>query len=86
LGRFPATDHPPFKRGGNAPRVPLDDVLLGAPGRGIDIQALDEALESLAKIDGRKARVVGVRSSDSIDHRISDGTKHAYEHVLQTRK
>src|SRR5579864_7432198 len=49
------------KRGGKAERVPLDEVLLGAPGRGIDIQALDEALESLARIDGRKARVVELR-------------------------
>jgi RNA polymerase sigma-70 factor (ECF subfamily) len=49
------------KRGGNAERVPLDDVLLGAQGRGIDILALDEALHSLSKIDGRKGRVVELR-------------------------
>ena len=49
------------KRGGNAVRVPLDEVLLGAKGRGIDTQALDEALESLAKIDGRKAHIVELR-------------------------
>jgi RNA polymerase sigma-70 factor (ECF subfamily) len=49
------------KRGGNAERVPLDDVLLGAQGRGIDILALDEALQSLSKIDGRKGRVVELR-------------------------
>jgi len=49
------------KRGGSTVRVPLDEVLLGAQSRGIDIQALDETLESLAKIDGRKARVVELR-------------------------
>jgi len=49
------------KRGGTAERVPLDEALLGAQGRGIDIQALDDTLESLAKIDGRKARVVELR-------------------------
>lgn len=49
------------KRGGSAVRVPLDEALLGAQSRGIDIQALDETLESLAKIDGRKARVVELR-------------------------
>ena len=49
------------KRGGNAERVPLDEALLGAQGRGINIPALDETLESLAKIDGRKARVVELR-------------------------
>jgi RNA polymerase sigma-70 factor, ECF subfamily len=41
------------KRGGQAERVPLDDVLLGAQARGIEILALNEALESLAEIDAR---------------------------------
>src|SRR3984893_3305840 len=49
------------KRGGNAMRVPLDDALLGAQARGIEILALDQALESLSKIDGRKGRVVELR-------------------------
>src|SRR6202049_74327 len=49
------------KRGGNAVRVPLDDILLGAQARGIEVLALDEALESLSKIDGRKGRVVELR-------------------------
>ena len=49
------------KRGGNAPHVPLDDALLGAQTRGIEILALDQALEALSKIDGRKGRVVELR-------------------------
>jgi RNA polymerase sigma-70 factor, ECF subfamily len=49
------------KRGGDAVRVPLDDVLLGARARGIELLALDEALESLSKIDARKGRVVELR-------------------------
>ncbi len=49
------------KRGGSAVRVPLDDVLLGAPGRGIGLLALDEALDSLSRIDARKGRVVELR-------------------------
>jgi RNA polymerase sigma-70 factor (ECF subfamily) len=49
------------KRGGNAFRVPLDEVLLGTPGRGIQMLALDEALSSLTKIDSRKGRVVELR-------------------------
>ena len=49
------------KRGGNVERVPLDDVLLGAQTRGIEILALNEALESLAEIDARQARVVELR-------------------------
>ncbi len=49
------------KRGGNAEHVPLDDALLGAQTRGIEILALDQALESLSKIDARKGRVVELR-------------------------
>jgi RNA polymerase sigma factor (TIGR02999 family) len=49
------------KRGGYSERVPLDEVLLGTETRGIDILALNEALESLAEIDVRKARVVELR-------------------------
>jgi RNA polymerase sigma-70 factor (ECF subfamily) len=49
------------KRGGNAVRVPLDAVLLAGRNRGIEVLALDEALESLSKIDTRKGRVVELR-------------------------
>jgi RNA polymerase sigma-70 factor, ECF subfamily len=49
------------KRGGDAVRVPIDDVLLVAPARGIGLLALDEALNSLSKIDARKGRVVELR-------------------------
>lgn len=49
------------KRGGDAVRVPLDDMLLGARARGIELLALDEALERLSRIDARKGRVVELR-------------------------
>jgi RNA polymerase sigma factor (TIGR02999 family) len=49
------------KRGGAAVHVPLDDVLLMAQERGIEVLALDEALDALARIDGRKGRVVELR-------------------------
>jgi RNA polymerase sigma-70 factor (ECF subfamily) len=49
------------KRGGDAVHVPLDDVLVGAQAHGVEVLALDEALESLAKIDARKVRVVELR-------------------------
>ena len=49
------------KRGGDAVRVPLDEMLLGAEARGIDILALDEALDLLAEINEREARVVELR-------------------------
>ena len=49
------------KRGGKAVRVSLDGALLPARTRGIDVLALDDALESLSKIDDRKSRVVELR-------------------------
>ena len=49
------------KRGGDAQRVPLDEVLLSAQARGIEVLALDKALEALARIDARKSRVVELR-------------------------
>jgi RNA polymerase sigma-70 factor, ECF subfamily len=49
------------KRGGNALRVPLDDVSHGTPARGVELLALDQALSALATIDSRKGRVVELR-------------------------
>ena len=49
------------KRGGDAPRVSLDETLLGMRARGVDVLALNEALASLSKIDARKGRVVELR-------------------------
>jgi RNA polymerase sigma factor (TIGR02999 family) len=49
------------KRGGDAVHIPLDEVLLGTRGRGVEVLALDDALSSLVKIDPRKSRVVELR-------------------------
>lgn len=49
------------KRGGNALRVALDEALVAAQARGIEVLALDEALDALARIDHRKSRVVELR-------------------------
>ena len=49
------------KRGGKAAHVPLDEILLAAQARGVEVLALDEALEALALIDKRKSRVVELR-------------------------
>jgi RNA polymerase sigma-70 factor (ECF subfamily) len=49
------------KRGGDWERVPLDDLLVGAQARGVDLLALNEALELLAEFDAREARVVELR-------------------------
>ena len=49
------------KRGGDALRVPLDEVLLVAEARGVELLALDEALAALERIDRRKSRVIELR-------------------------
>jgi len=49
------------KRGGDAQRLALDQVLVSAQTRGIEVLALDEALNTLARIDIRKSLVVELR-------------------------
>jgi RNA polymerase sigma factor (TIGR02999 family) len=56
------------KRGGGQVEVPLDEALLGideallgTKARGVDVEALDDALTSLAKVDARKGRIVELR-------------------------
>ena len=49
------------KRGGGAQQITLTDALLVAPARPIDVIDLDQALEGLALVDARKARVVELR-------------------------
>jgi RNA polymerase sigma factor (TIGR02999 family) len=56
-----ARDRGRLKRGGDAVRVPIDEALDAADERGVDLAALDEALERLAALDPRKARVVELR-------------------------
>jgi RNA polymerase sigma-70 factor, ECF subfamily len=49
------------RRGGNTVRLTLDETLLTAQTRGVDILALDAALDRLAQVDVRKCRVVELR-------------------------
>jgi RNA polymerase sigma-70 factor, ECF subfamily len=49
------------KRGGDEVHVPLDDALLAARGRGVELLDLDKALSSLSATDARKGRVVELR-------------------------
>ena len=49
------------KRGGEVIHVSLDEVLLASESRGVEVVALDEALEMLTQIDPRKSRVVELR-------------------------
>jgi RNA polymerase sigma-70 factor (ECF subfamily) len=49
------------KRGGGAVRVTFDDELVVTDRPGQDLVALDDALEALAGVDERKARVIELR-------------------------
>jgi len=49
------------KRGGAAEHLLLDEGLVFSPGKSAALIALDDALEDLAKMDPRKARVVELR-------------------------
>jgi len=72
------------KGGGSAGRVALEESQIAAPGRNIDLIALDEALEQLAVHDARKAELVrlrffaGLTSREAADAlRISESTADA---------
>src|SRR5260370_39009786 len=56
-----ARAHAREKRGGSARRLSLDEAAIMPEERAADLVALDEALQSLAKFDERKARVVELR-------------------------
>ena len=49
------------RRGGGAARVTLDEALLVAEPPDVDVIALNDALDELARIDKRKSRVVEFR-------------------------
>ena len=49
------------KRGGGRPPISLDEALAVAPEPASDLVAIDEALEALTRVDGRKGRVVEMR-------------------------
>jgi RNA polymerase sigma-70 factor, ECF subfamily len=49
------------KRGSGAANVPIEDVVTFAPGSERAIEALDDALNALAVVDPRKAKVIELR-------------------------
>jgi len=49
------------KRGGDAVTVGFDEGTVPSQGRDTVLIALDDALTSLAKIDPREAKIVGLR-------------------------
>jgi len=56
-----ARSHVRDKRGGGREAVPLDEALVFCPERSADFLALDSALERLAEVDPRQARIVELR-------------------------
>jgi RNA polymerase sigma factor (TIGR02999 family) len=56
-----ARSHQYAKRGAGAPHVSLDNALEMSEERAAELVALDEALDDLARLDPRKARVVELR-------------------------
>jgi RNA polymerase sigma factor (TIGR02999 family) len=56
-----ARRHSAAKRGGSICKVSLDDAMAVSRRKAIDVVALDEALQELAKIDSRQSRVVELR-------------------------
>jgi RNA polymerase sigma factor (TIGR02999 family) len=56
-----ARAHRAGKRGGDAERVPLDEASAWTSPHDVDLIALDIALDSLARHDERKAKVVEMR-------------------------
>ncbi|HEX5228566.1 MAG TPA: sigma-70 family RNA polymerase sigma factor [Bryobacteraceae bacterium] len=56
-----ARRHAYAKRGGGAMTLSLDESVAAAPERELDLVALDDALEALAKLDERQSRMVELR-------------------------
>ena len=50
-----------LKRGGGVPHVSLDEAVVVGRQPGLDLVALDDALNALARMDERKGRVVEMR-------------------------
>jgi RNA polymerase sigma-70 factor (ECF subfamily) len=49
------------KRGGGADDVPLDEVMAISPKKSVELLAMDEALDRLARFDPLKAKIVELR-------------------------
>ena len=56
-----ARAHRAAKRGGDAPRLPLDEEMIGAGSADLDVLALDDALNDLAAISPQQSQIVELR-------------------------
>jgi RNA polymerase sigma-70 factor (ECF subfamily) len=62
-----ARAHHAIKRGGAAAVVTLDDCMAVSPGRAPDVLEVHEALDRLAAVDERKAKVIEMRYFGGMD-------------------
>ena len=56
-----ARQHKAEKRGGGEPRLSLDEAVSFSTEQNLDLIALDDALEELAKLDANHARIVELK-------------------------
>jgi RNA polymerase sigma-70 factor, ECF subfamily len=56
-----ARRHGSAKRGGSVCKLSLDDAMVVSRQKALDVVALDDALQELARIDARQSRVVELR-------------------------
>jgi RNA polymerase sigma-70 factor, ECF subfamily len=62
-----ARAHRAVKRGGGAAAITLDDCMAVSPGRAPDVLEVDQALDQLAAVDERKAKVIEMRYFGGMD-------------------
>ena len=62
-----ARTHQAAKRGGAAAAVTLSDCMAVSPARAPDVLEIDEALDHLAAVDARKAKVIELRYFGGMD-------------------
>ena len=72
-----------IKRGAEHTRVTLDESLTPLEGREIDLVALDDALESLSKMDPQQGRIVELRFFGGLS---IEGTAHVLDVSASTVK
>jgi RNA polymerase sigma factor (TIGR02999 family) len=73
-----ARDRAAGKRGGGGQKISLDDVAVISDERAGELLTLDEALDTLAKLDKRKSRVVELRYFRRAERRRNrDGAEHS---------
>ncbi|HEV2834813.1 MAG TPA: sigma-70 family RNA polymerase sigma factor [Pyrinomonadaceae bacterium] len=77
-----ARRHAYAKRGGGAKQVSLEEAATVAPGVGVEMVRLDEALKSLAEIDPRRSQVVELRYFGGLNNEEIAGVLNVSENTV----